>query len=280
MKTEWWFRFETKGLFFQKEHKYIGTTNDAVSLDIFDTLQKISFDFRIVPEKESKHPSVDQSGTLYITIPRPYDEKSKSIAYTLAHMIAQRINFESCEFRILGGAFFGKRIAETPEEEKEVGDAPYFAELHIVEVEEPYAFDSKSFADNSKAPLDTGLVSQYNESKKAHNPIDKFLGFFKILESRYTSTKQKLKECLENSEELFKIYRRIFKFGSIEQARHSFTEFIGAIVHARHRCAHLKANKSFGYVPVDPRIEIEVKPFLIPLEILTYEVIMHNGRNV
>lgn len=284
MKTEWWFRFETKGLFFEKEHKYMGATNDAVSIEGFDTPQKISFDFRIVPDtdKENKPPDVDQSGTLYITLPLPYDEKAKSIAFTLAHMIAEKISFDSGEVRILGGAFFGKRLAETPEEEKEIGDAAYFAEMHIIEVATPPAFDSKSFADKSNARLDMGLVSQHNASKRSQNPVDKFLGFFKILESQYTSTqkKQNLKECLANNEDLFKVFMGTFKFESIEQARNSYVEFIEAIVHARHRCAHLKANKDFGYVPVDPRIEEEVKPFLGPIEALTYEVIMNNGRIV
>ena len=63
-----------------------------------------------------------------------------------------------------------------------------------------------------------------------------------------------------------------------KKSKKSFSDFIESIVYARHRCAHLKTRKNFGYVPSDPKIKEEVEPFLAPLEVLTYECINYFSK--
>jgi hypothetical protein len=275
MKTEWEFHFETHNFIFEKEHKYkakVPSKNSSEGMPM--NLKEMSFDVRITPDNDCKDQNAEQTGSLFITLPLTY-EMAKEEVHSLVHLIAERISFESGEFNIHGSPVICKRISETPKEEEEIGDSPYAIEMHMEEVVSPPTFDSKSFTERSKTSIDLGLVSQHNAAKKALNPIDKFLGFFKILESQFMS-----KECLEDSETLFKIYAGTFKFGSIDQARTSFIEFIKGIIHARPRCAHLKANKNFGYVPIDPRVRKEVEPFLLPLEVLTYATITSKEDSV
>ena len=280
MKTEWRFHYETKDFFFEKEHKYMGQTGD-LKLDDAIHPQRLSFEIRIVPDNPYKKSGVDQTGSFYLTLPLPY-EKAKPHAAALAKMIAERISFESGEFRLLGGMIVCKRIPENPEEEKEVGDKSYAVEMHLVEVVGAAPFDSKGFIEKSNLIMDIGLVSQHNAAKKATNPIDKFLGFFKIIEKQFTSgcKKQSLRECLSNNIKLFNIYKCTFKFDTDEQARQFFLIFVNSIVNTRHECAHLKADKNFGYVPIDHRIKKEVEPFLIQLEILTYEIIINAAQPI
>jgi len=267
---------------FEKEHKYKGTAIGLIQNEAdLDIPKEFSFDICISPDKKLKDKKADQTGCLYITLPLPH-EKAKHIAHIIAHHVAQKITFEFGEFSLYGGFISGKRIPETPEEEIEIGENLYFAELKFVEAVDPPTFDSKMFSEISNLKLDMVLVSQHNAAKKATNPVDKFLGFFKILESRFSPNNKikQLGERLKNNRELFKIYENTFRFETKEQSQKAFEEFIDAIVHARHRCAHLKANKGFGYTPIDPRLKNEVEPYLALLEILTYETIMKLSENV
>jgi hypothetical protein len=277
MKTEWHFYFETQDFIFEKEHKYNGImTYSDLNKDVYGKgSEAISFHMTLIPDKDCMNPAAEQTGSLFITLPLQV-EAAAQIVKDLAFRIAQRISFESGEFNIIWGMVTCKSIPETPKEEKEIGDKIYSMELHIEEVIGPRAFDTRGFGENSRTSLDIRLVSQYNASKKSQNPIDKFIGFFRILESQVPAKnkKQSLRKQLQGNERLFKIYAKTFKFESIENARDSFNKFIAATVCARHRCAHLKPNENFGYVPIDPRIKEEVEPLLSPLQALTRELII------
>ena len=275
MKTEWQFPFETKGFHFEKEHKYKATTKGLGSyLDEHGDPLELSFEIRISPDRERHNPRADQCGNLFITLPLTY-EKSEPVVHELACYIAHKISFEYGEFNIMGGMTICKRIPETPEEEKEVGDAPYAVHMSMVEVPPVPAFNPEDFIEQSGTPMNVGLISQHVETKKTKNPIDRFLGFFKILESQFPpqSKRQHIRDCLKNSKELFSVFTTVFKFDSADKSLQEFNDFIDAIVHARHRCAHLKADKKFGYVPIDPKVKEEVEPYLVTLEMLTYETI-------
>ncbi len=102
--------------------------------------------------------------------------------------------------------------------------------------------------------------------------------FFKILESLFPKNQQKLKDCLKNDSDLYSIYKKTFKLNDNKKSKKSFSDFIESIVSAKHRCAHLKTKKNFGYVPIDPKIKEEVEPFLTPLEVLTYECINYFSK--
>lgn len=288
MKTEWTFHYGTKGFIFEREVKYKGKLKFlekgpslGVPTHLHGKPENMLIYVRIAPDANPRNPSVEQTGSIFITIPLSY-EQAKPIAYKVAYSLAHRITFESGEFSIHGGLVICKSIPETHEEEREIGDKPYCIKMHLEEVVDPPKFNSKAFVEMSKSSLDIRLIAQHNMAKSASNPIDKFLNFFKILESQCPprGKKQTLQDSLEGDKKLFKIFHNTFKFESMDRAWESFSKFIKSIVYSRHRCAHLKENTNFGYVPIDPKIREEVEPFLEALEILTYEMIINTCDEV
>jgi hypothetical protein len=79
-----------------------------------------------------------------------------------------------------------------------------------------------------------------------------------------------LKQALYASSELRGIYGSLVEGGDFEA-------FAKNIVDIRHRCAHLKLGAGFGYVPADPAIESEVKPYLPLLAAMTHLCITGTG---
>lgn len=275
MKTKWQYFFETIDFLFEKEHKFIGKiAKKAVSDVSEESEENIEFEMEIVPEYQRINNNTKQTGILYVTIPYNYEE-GKELINGIIFAITQKISFDFGEIKLKTGMIVCERLPETPEEKELVGDAPYAVTVNLVEVTATPKFDSKRFAERSNLRLNMGLVAQHNESRKSQNQIEAFLGFFKILESQFQPQhkRQSLQESLETNGKLFKIYSRTFEFDSEEHAEKSFKKFIKSIVHARHRCAHLKIDKNFGYLPADPKIKEEIEPFLLQLEILTYETI-------
>ena len=278
MKTKWQYFFETNDFIFEKEHKFIGSIpRNAVTNIAEETEEKIDFEMDIVPDKKRVHQNSKQTGILFITIPYNYEE-GREVINTFLYLLTQMISFDFGEIRVNGGMIMCERLPETPEEREQVGDAPYAVAINFVEAPTTRKFDPKKFTDRSNLALDIRLVAQHNESRKSQNEIEKFLGFFKILESQFPPQhkKQSLQQCLETNNKLYMVYAKAFKFASEEKAAISFKEFIKSIVHARHRCAHLKIDKNFGYLPADPKIKEEIVSFLLQLEILTYETIQAN----
>lgn len=276
MKTEWEYSFDTTDCRFEKVLNFSGQLNKN---DESNTV--IHFSAKIVPEKDKKRDGFTQSGKLFINLPMPYDE-AKPIAEYLAHHLSQEIAFQFGDFTLRGGLILGKNIPESEEEEKELGDAPYFAEVNLVEVRDPVAFDSASFEDISHLPLDQHLLAQHLSARQSKSPIERFLGFFKILESEFSpsSKKETLRESLTNSDVLFQIFSASFQPRGETDIRQSFSEFVDAVVHARHRCAHLRKNKGFGYSPIDSDVKTAVEPYIQPLDILTYETIIHFAKEI
>lgn len=282
MKTEWQFFFATKDLLFSKDHRFKGkTTITNLDNNRAGIPQELDLEVHIVPDKKSKDPAADSTDSIFITLPLPY-EKAKLIIFTIVHHIADKITFESGEFNIRGGLILGKHIPEAPQEKKEIGEKLYFGEAQFEEVVGPPVFDSTNFTEKSKKQLDIRLISQHNAAKRANTPIDKFLGFFKILESLLSPIKKgrPMKVYLKGNETLFNIFKNIFIYESEEQAQISYSNFVDSIVCTRHKCAHLKANKKFGYVPADPDVQEAVAPYLGALERLTYEAILNSSKDI
>lgn len=280
MKTEWQFFFKTKDFKFDKEYKFRVSVEGLTSenKDNIDT-EELVFDLRITPDDKPNHPNAEQTGKLFITLPLPY-EKAKAIIRQLTYILEQKISFEYGDFKIQGGLKICKNIPETTEEEKEVGEKPYIAQVNLITVVPPINFDSQEFVEKLKNKSDLRFVAQYNYAKNLPNPIEKFLGFFKIIESHFPPVykKQPLREVLGNNSAFYDIYIKTFKFDNEVQAKESYKDFIRSIIHARHRCAHLKVDEDFGYLPNDPKIKEEIEPLLLPLEVLTYEIIVQCGK--
>lgn len=262
MKSEWEFKFEARNFRFEKEHEFKATTNEPVVIGDW-SLDQLEFFVQIVPSVAQPPPLVEQVGSLFITLPYPQSE-TKSFAYYVARIVADQITFLSGDFRINYGLVFCKRIAETPEEKAEFGDKLYSAELRLQEVIPAAIFDSGTFAQMALCRSHPGLISQYNETKRDSSPIRQFLGFFRILESLYhlDDKKRTLKQALYQSSELRGVFASMVDNGD-------FDTFVKNIVDIRHRCAHLKLGAGFGYVPADPAIENEVRPYLALLAMIT-----------
>jgi hypothetical protein len=270
MKSEWEFRFETRDFHFEKEHKFLGSTKEQVALGARPP-EAIEFQVRIVPSNDKPPPFVDQVGSLFITMPCS-QEDTKSFAHYVAAMMADRITFQSGDFRIHYGLVFCKRIAETPDEEQEFGDKLYSAEVHLEEVIPTMPFDSIAFAQLPSASIHPGLISQFNDTKRDNSPIRQFLGYFRILESAYhlEPKKQTLKQALCGSAELRAIYASLVEGGDLDA-------LANALVDIRHRCAHLRLGTGFGYVPTDPAIEGEVRPHVPLLAAMAYRCIVQKA---
>jgi hypothetical protein len=274
MKTEWQFIFETKNFIFEKNLKFKGHVSKSE-----DT--KIEYNGQIDPDENKFRPAAMQRGKLHITLPLRFNE-AKELACYIASNISQKITFEFGEFKIHGGLIVCKNIPETQEEEIEVGDTPYNAEAIFEKAVEPSIFEASAFEKISSLPLDIDLVAQHNMATKATNPIDKFMGYFKILESQFPpdSKRQPLREVFIRSNILNDIFINTFDFKNNEDPLQKFDDFISSIVRTRHRCSHLKKYSNFGYLPDDPKIKTEVGPFLQPLEILTHETIKYFAKTV
>src|SRR5437868_11654562 len=108
MKSEWEFKFETRDFRFAREHKYIAIANEPVTLGD-RSIEKLEFFVRIEPSDEKPKPGVDQIGSLFITLPGSQSE-TKDLAYQLAANLADRVTFQSGDFRVQYGYVVCKRI--------------------------------------------------------------------------------------------------------------------------------------------------------------------------
>jgi hypothetical protein len=275
MKTKWRFFFETTDFIFEKEHKFRGSIpKDAVSSSGIDIENKIEFEMSIVPDKEQKHPSTEQTGTMYITIPFTYEE-GKEIVKGIAYLLVQRISFDFGDMKLNTGLIMCERLPETHEEIELVGDRPFAAEVSLEEVVPPPTFNAKKLSDHSHINMDTRLVAQHNSAKKSKNPIEKFLGFFKIIETLFGphSKNVTLKDALLENKSFFDLFKNVFQYDAPDQYKKEYVVFVDKIVKGRHKCAHMRLKKDFGYWASDPRVKDEIEPFIEPLEALSYYAI-------
>ena len=267
MKSEWEFRFEARDFHFEREHKYKVKSSELIQFGSRSP-EEVDCLVRIVPSDKEPPPFVEQVGSLFVEL--PYSQKeTRDFAFHIAARVADRITFQQGDFRIQYGMVLYERIAETPEEKQEFGENVYSVELIFEEVIGAPAFDSKGLTRTPSVPQHVALIAQYNETKRDTSPIRQFLGYFRILESIYCEDKERtpLKQVLVASNDLRSIHQMFF-------AAASFESTISELVEVRHRCAHLKLTKGFGYVPVDPAVEHEVKPHISALATFAYYSIM------
>ncbi|MBW2148856.1 MAG: hypothetical protein JRI22_17740, partial [Deltaproteobacteria bacterium] len=178
-----WLFFETKDFVFKKEHKFrCSIPKNAVLGTSTKSEEQIEFEISIVPDEERKRPAAEQTVIVYITIPYNFEE-GKQLIEGIAYLVSQRISFDFGEMKLNTGILMCERLPETPEEKELVGDKPFAAELHFQEVIPLPPFDAERLTDQSGVKMDTRLVAQHNSAKKTSNLIDKFLGFFKIVET-------------------------------------------------------------------------------------------------
>jgi hypothetical protein len=81
------------------------------------------------------------------------------------------------------------------------------------------------------------------------------------------------KDALLGNTKFYDLFTKVLRHDSPERYLDEFRKFVGQIVDGRHRCAHMKLEKDFGYWASDPRIKTEIEPHLQVLEVLTYYAI-------
>lgn len=270
MQSEWEFKFKAFDFIFEKEHKFEGTISEKNSFKPLEGYpETIPIFFRIVPSFEKDDMSgVKCDGSLFIKLPFS-QEKAEKVVFYILHQIVERIKFNFGKFEIISGFITGEHIPENEEEKQQIGDKKYFVTMRFQEIIPEPIFDPKSFIKASSCDID--MLTIYNTAKEAIPPIDKFFGFFKILENRYTSNgkRNSLKNNLENRE-LFELYK---KFINDSSDWNFFKVEMDVLVDIRHKCAHLKNDKKFGYLPTDTRVDTEVNKYLPIVEILSRELI-------
>lgn len=265
MKTEWTFPWKSYDFHFKKAHEFVATVRNSTAEASApeDGLQAF---IRVVPASDPPHDrSIEQLGDLIVTVPlRP--EEAEPLAYLAAQVTGEQIAFRNGDFRVEYGFVSCRRIAETPEEEAEIDGKPYSVRLHLEEVVTSPEFDGSGISALGKADL--SLLSEYNQARRDQNPIRRFLGFFRILESYAYSgaVKGSMKVVLSGNAFLQRHFASLLP-------NDDFAGYIGRIVDIRHRCAHLKGDVGFGYSPNDPAVKSDILPELQLLQELAYRCI-------
>jgi hypothetical protein len=220
----------------------------------------------------------NQFGKLKILLPGNV-EQTKDLACWIAVNVSDHISFFNGELKVHSGLIMGERIPETSEEEQSLGEDRWFAEGHIVEVRPTPKFDDSSFRKIGGEYTINAAVRHYNAAVKATNPVDQFLGLFRVIEDFYghSSKRKTLAESLKDSMELIELARKKLKI--VEGDNPSpFTEddyfhFVEELVKVRHQCAHLRSHKGFGIPHGDPKVKEEVLPLIEPLRVIVFEAI-------
>ena len=268
MKTEWEFRFEARDFHFDREYKYEGVTSEMVAVGRGDRIDNLSFSVRIVPAEECTEPGIQQTGSLFLTVPFP-PEEAKSIAYSLARAVADRIAFQSGDFRLRFNFVTCKRIGETEAERIEIDDKEYIMHFTLVEVAEPPRYESGAVTGLNLDIHRAALLPLFNATVRDNDAVRKFLGFFRILESltHSASSRKPAKQVLRSNSQLRDIFEKLTDNGN-------FDEFVTEVVDVRNRCAHLKIGTGFGFAPSDPAMDLEVRPMLSLLEAITRRMLL------
>jgi hypothetical protein len=253
MKTEWEFTFEAIDFHFAKEHHFRARLEP---IEVGGTLcTDVTISARVAPSDEVPPHGVEQRGSLFVTVPFP-PETGKSLAYWAAANMADRLSFQFGDFRLQTAVIWCKRIGETEEEVTAIGEASRSVQVSFVEVVPTPAFDSAKFASLTVPASRAPLLAEFNEARRDQNPIRRFLGFFRILESVSYSAGEhsSIRDALLNGP-VRQAYQSLLPDGD-------FAAFVELIAKARHQCAHLKLDQGFGLLPRDPELASTLAPHL------------------
>lgn len=286
MKSRFRYAFVSKSISFDGTQELKGIAKGSLTprKNIADLVPKqIDMDFRIeiVPSKEGDEDRFPD-GELYITLPGDPDD-SVFMARTLSHGLAEHLSFFYEDFKIAGAIESAERIPENDEEAKIIGEDKYWARVQIEEVPPPIPFDRRILSLFPYSREFQRTVEQYNSAKKSKNPIDHFLGMFKVIESQFRIGKKKARDALLNNKDfcqfVLKNIRRKRETGERTAIRdHELRNFVNILINIRDRCAHLREQNDFGYAPYDAEVFEEVKPHSDLIEYLARESLTEKYR--
>jgi hypothetical protein len=230
----------------------------------------------------TEDPNRFPDGELCITLPGEPDE-SVFMARILAHSLAEHLFFFYGDFKIAGGMQSAERIPENDEEAKLIGDDKYWVQLNLEEVPPPTKFDRKILSLFPSSLTFQRTIQQYNIAKESKNPIDQFLGMFKVIETQFHIGKKKARETLMKSSNFCNLVRKNIKLKKatgkvIPMSEGELTQFVNTLICIRDKCAHLREHNQFGYAPYDPEVFEEVKPYGDLIESLARESLIEKYR--
>jgi len=254
MKAEWIFQFEC-AMRIEADYLYEVNLSPPVLIEPGDNRVSTIL-ARIAPKSSDAQARAISRGELHIELPGDVEE-TKSLAIQLSRTLSEQITFSQGRFKIDYSLMCCKRIPETAEEEIAVDDRPFWVNASFQSVPEEPVFDPIVFSGSRVTPDTLPLIAQYNETSQDKSPIRQYLGYFRIVESVHHSPYPNisLQAALTQSDCLHQVYRR---FNGDEP----YDVAIERIVKVRHKCAHLKLARGFGFTPLDPAVEIEVRPLL------------------
>ena len=205
------------------------------------------------------------------------------MARILSHGIAEHLSFFYEDFKIAGGMESAERIPENDEEAKIIGEGKYWAQVHLEEVPPPIPFDRRILSLFPFSREFQRIIEQYNSAKKSKNPIDHFLGMFKVIETQFHIEKKKAREALLKNKDFCQFMLKNIKQkrdtgGSTPICDHELPNFVNILINIRNRCAHLREHNDFGYAPYDAEVFEEVKPHSDLIEFLARESLMEKYR--
>ncbi len=278
---------EYEDLTFERIVEYDLTVSKEHAEDI--GLPAIEFEARVVIEPEVEKPySIKQRGKIHIFLPGR--QETKDLAYLMANAIANQITFSQGKMDIDWSFVGNELLPEALEEAEKLGENRFGYTMKVEEMLDKVPFNSASLQNLISNPL----IEQFNIANSSPNPIDSFIGLFKILEDLYGSTplkpafikptkkkgnnkKQELKPSLKSSDELNQI---ILDNISMNQngvtrpiSQTEIEKLIDKLVDTRHECAHLRSSKGFGITHSDYRVKTEVEPLLESLRALVYDAV-------
>ena len=276
MKTRWDFFFEAKGLKFERKHAYEVRASEEQLRTMKLPLGGDPVRFTIEPDDEPYNPELTQTGKVTITLPLDVEE-AKSYAYSLSSVLAQQVAFNHRgEFKVVYGLVTGERLPENDDEARAVGDTPYFGEARLVEVDDSVeVFDGASMTTLKGNPL----LQQFNVAVRDENPIDRYLGLFKILEGVYAprGIPPSLAAQMKASNVLFEIAKRrvtaVSGPATDAEKKAEFDTLVARMVDARNQCAHLRTEADFGFTHGSQRAARALEPLVQIVTVLAQESI-------
>jgi hypothetical protein len=277
MRSQWNFHFESNDLRIEGVHKFVGDLTRTNSQTSPPTIDKLSVELTLEPDPTPRFPGAQHTGVLKITLPGNMDETQDAV-YWLARHASEHISFFQGELKLDGSFVWVEALPDSPEEAEKLGENRFSWTLNMRRAESPEKFNPKMFPRIGDVAT-TSALRQFNSALSAKNPIDQFLGLFKILENAYAPRKgrQSLATRLKGSHELVLLTLENLK--SIENgskraaSEEECLDFLDDLARIRNQCAHLQTSVGFGFRHGDPMVANEVEPLIEPLAGLAWETI-------
>lgn len=274
MRTRWHFIFETKELAIGRSRTFRGTVPRAVAARCGYAEQEIPFAVQIVPDNEPRMPAATSTGMAFLELPGT-ESDSENLAIALVTRVATQISFDQrAEFRVHLSLRMGERLPENCDEAATIAKQPYFAHFSLVEVSPSPSFDGGTLTAIQTNPFISQAIRQHNAARMASTAVDRYLGYFKVLEHIYCrDSKDKVAVKLRASNQFHSIAQGARELGLVPSDLPDCEAIIRSLLSARDQCAHLRGAAGQGILPDDP-VKLRELDRILPLaEWLSHEAI-------